>query len=55
MTPEELAKKKRDHPGLFSKPNVNHVTKTKRESRISEILGKEEWLIGNMIRNLEAI
>lgn len=41
MSDDELAKKKKEHPGLFSKPNVNHVTKIKEESKISEILGKE--------------
>ena len=27
MSDEELAKKKKEHPGLFSEPHTNHVTK----------------------------
>ena len=38
MSDGELAKKKKEHPGLFSEPHTNHVTKIKEESRLSEIL-----------------
>lgn len=38
ITEEDLAKLKKDHLGLFSKPNINHVTEFKEESRLSEIL-----------------
>lgn len=39
MADERIIDKKKEEDGWYSEPHINHVTKTKKESIISEILG----------------
>ncbi len=39
MSIEKKVDKKKEEDGWYSEPHTNHVTQTKKESIISEILG----------------